>query len=51
MGKLNKFYKENTLLNQEFVKDTSKTVSKYIKESLGKEATVADFKRVQLGAS
>ncbi|MEL6133740.1 MAG: translation elongation factor Ts [Bacteroidota bacterium] len=51
MGKLNKFYKENTLLNQEFVKDTSKTVSQYIKDSLGKEATVSEFKRVQLGAS
>ena len=50
MGKLNKFYKENTLLNQEFVKDTSKTVHKYIQEHLGKEATVSAFKRVQLGA-
>ncbi|MEM6343446.1 MAG: translation elongation factor Ts [Bacteroidota bacterium] len=50
MGKLNKFYKENTLLNQDFVKDTSLSVSKYISQSLGKEATVSDFKRVQLGS-
>lgn len=49
MGKLNKFYKDNTLLNQEFVKDTSKTVSKYIKEALGKEVTITKFSRVQLG--
>ena len=49
MGKLNKFYKDNTLLNQEFVKDTSKTVAQYIKESLGKDVTVSAFSRVQLG--
>ena len=49
LGKLNKFYKDNTLLNQEFVKDTSKTVSAYIKEALGKGATVSGFLRVQLG--
>lgn len=48
-GKLNKFFKENTLLNQEFVKDTSKTVANYIKENLGKEAQVVNFKRLQLG--
>jgi len=50
MGKLNKYFKDNTLLNQEFVKDTSRTVSKYIKDELGKDATVTAFKRVQLGA-
>ncbi len=49
MGKLNKFYKDNTLLNQEFVKDTSKTVSQYIKDALGKDVTVSAFSRVQLG--
>lgn len=48
-GKLNKFFKENTLLNQEFVKDTSKTVGKYIKESLGNDAQVVTYKRLQLG--
>lgn len=50
-GKLNKFFKENTLLNQDFVKDTSKTVGAYIKESLGKEVQVTSFKRLQLGVS
>ena len=50
-GKLNKFFKDNTLLNQEFVKDTSKTVGQYIKESLGKDVTVESFQRVQLGTN
>ena len=50
-GKLNKFFKDNTLLNQEFVKDTSKTVGQYIKDSLGSDVSVATFKRVQLGVS
>ena len=50
MGKLNKYFKDNTLLNQDFVKDTSKTVKQYIKDSLGADAKVAAFKRVQLGA-
>lgn len=50
MGKLNKYFKDNTLLNQDFVKDTSKTVKQYIKDTLGADAKVAAFKRVQLGA-
>ncbi len=48
-GKVKRFLKDNTLLNQEFVKDTSRTVAQYIKDSLGKEATVTAFKRIQLG--
>ena len=48
-GKLNKFYKENTLLNQEFVKDSSKTISQFL-DSVSKGLTVTAFKRVQLGA-
>jgi elongation factor Ts len=48
-GKLNKFYKENTLLNQEFVKDNSLTIAQLLdKESKG--MTVSDFKRVAIGA-
>ncbi|MFN0203082.1 MAG: translation elongation factor Ts [Bacteroidia bacterium] len=49
-GKLQKFYKENTLLNQEFVKDGSKTIAQYIKENLGASATVVGFHRFELGA-
>ncbi len=50
-GKLAKFFKDNTLLNQDFVKDTSKSVEKHIKDELGADVSVTSFKRVQLGAS
>ncbi len=49
MGKLNKFYKENTLLNQQFVKDGSKTVNQVLKE-LDPNLTVVQFKRIALGS-
>ncbi|TZF86051.1 elongation factor Ts (plasmid) [Pedobacter sp. BS3] len=48
-GKLNKFYKESTLLNQEFVKDSSKNIAQFL-DSVSKGLTVTAFKRVQLGA-
>ncbi len=48
-GKLNKFYKEQTLLNQEFVKDSSKDIRKFLDET-SKGLTVTAFKRVVLGA-
>jgi len=48
-GKLNKFYKDNTLLNQEFVKDSSKTIAQML-DTVHKGLTVISFKRVQLGA-
>ncbi|WP_421764295.1 translation elongation factor Ts [Ekhidna sp.] len=48
MGKLNKFYKENTLLSQSFVKDSSQSVSQYL-DSISKGLTVAEFKRVSIG--
>ena len=32
-GKLNKFFKEYTLLNQEFTKDNKKTIAQYLRES------------------
>ena len=46
-GKLNKFFKENTLLNQAFVKDNSVTVSKYL-DGVKQGLTVKDFKRVAI---
>lgn len=49
MGKLNKFMKENTLLNQEFVREGKKTVREYLAET-DKNLTVTGFKRVMLGA-
>lgn len=48
MGKLNKFFKEKTLLNQQFVKDSSLNVSAFLKTQ-DKDLTVTDFKHVTLG--
>ncbi len=48
MGKVNKFFKENTLLAQAFVKDNSKSVADYLK-SVDADLKVTDFKRVALG--
>ncbi len=48
VGKLNAFFKENTLTAQAFVKDASKTVGDYLK-SVDASAKVTQFKRVQLG--
>ncbi len=47
-GKLNKFFKENTLLNQAFVKDSKQNVGAYLK-SINPELTVTAFKHVKLG--
>jgi elongation factor Ts len=47
-GKLNKFFKDSTLLPQAFVKDSSKTVAQYL-DSVSKGLTVAEFKRVSIG--
>jgi elongation factor Ts len=46
-GKLNAFFKENTLLAQAFVKDSSITVEAYLKTA--GNVTVTEFKRVALG--
>jgi len=49
MGKLNKFYKENTLLNQEFIRDSSMTVGEYLAKA-DKNLKIIAFKRAMLGA-
>lgn len=46
-GKLKAFYKERTLLDQEFIKDSSKSVRDYLK-SIDPELRVLDFRRVAL---
>ncbi len=46
-GKLVKFYKESTLLNQEFIKDNKKTIAQYLNDS-EKGLTVTAFKRIAL---
>ncbi len=47
MGKLNKYFKENTLLNQEFIKEGKMTVKQYL-QNADKDLTVLDFKRYSL---
>ncbi|MBK8443657.1 MAG: elongation factor Ts [Sphingobacteriales bacterium] len=47
-GRLQKFFKEFTLLSQQFVKDNNKTVEQALKE-VNSGLTVVDFKRVALG--
>jgi elongation factor Ts len=47
-GKLQKFFKDSTLLHQAFVKDNSKTVAQYL-DSVSKGLTVAEFRRVAIG--
>jgi len=46
-GMLQKFFKESTLMNQEFIKDSKKTVKQYI-QTADKDLTVIDFKRYAL---
>jgi elongation factor Ts len=46
-GKLNKFYKESTLLNQEYIKDSKKTIRQFLAEA-DKELQVTGFKRIAL---
>jgi len=48
VGKLNKFFKDNTLLNQVFVKDGKISVAEYLKTK-NPELTATGFKHVKLG--
>jgi elongation factor Ts len=52
MGRLNKFYQENVLLEQAFIKDNSKTVADLLKEFNAKHSSntkVVKFDRFHLG--
>jgi elongation factor Ts len=46
-GRLNKFFKESTLINQAFIKDNKKSVGQYLKEVDG-DLEVTEFKRIAL---
>lgn len=46
-GRLNKFFKENTLLSQDFVRDNKQTVEQFL-NSTQSGLTVVDFKRIAL---
>src|SRR5690554_6423666 len=48
-GKIQRFYKDNTFVNQDYIKDSSMSVAKYV-DSVSKGLTVTGFKRVALGA-
>lgn len=50
-GKMEKFYEENCLLEQPFIKDTQKTIQELIKEKiakLGENITVGEFSRMEI---
>ncbi|WP_439182797.1 translation elongation factor Ts [Carboxylicivirga taeanensis] len=47
MGRLNKFFKENTLMEQAFVKDNKMTIKQYL-DSSSKGLKAVDFKRYTL---
>ena len=49
-GKLQKFYKESTLLNQQFIKDSKKTVTEVLRES-DKDLLIESFVRIDLDGS
>ena len=46
-GKLGRFFKDNTLVNQDYIKDSKLSVSEYIK-SVDASLIVTGFKRVAL---
>lgn len=48
LGKLNKFYKESTLMNQEYIKDGSMTVGQYL-SNISANLKVTRFYRFGLG--
>ena len=48
-GKLGRFFKDNTLVNQDYIKDNAMSVANYIK-SVEANLTVTGFKRAALGA-
>ncbi len=48
-GRMNKFYKESCLLNQEYIQDSKMSVADYLKAA-DKELTIVDFKRFTLRA-
>lgn len=50
-GKMEKFYEENCLLEQPFIKDTDRTIQELIKEKiakLGENITVGQFTRMEI---
>ncbi|MDA9107379.1 translation elongation factor Ts [Flavobacteriaceae bacterium] len=46
-GKLKRFFKDNTLINQDYIKDNKQSVSSYVK-SINSDLKITDFRRVAL---
>ena len=46
-GKLKRFFKDNTLVNQDYIKDNKQSVSSYVK-SINSDLKITDFRRVAL---
>jgi len=46
-GKLKRFFKDNTLVNQAFIKDNKQSVAEYV-NTIGKDVEVVGFKRVAI---
>ena len=52
IGKMEKYYKNNILLEQDFIKDSDKNIETYLKETiskLGENITISKYARFQLG--
>ena len=47
-GKIQRYFKDNTLVNQAFIKDSKQSVAGYVK-SVDSDLTVVGFERVALG--
>ena len=47
-GKMKRFFKDNTLVNQDFIKDSKQSVAQYVK-SIGDDVKVVAFERVAIG--
>ena len=48
-GKIQRFFKDNTLVHQAFIKDSKISVSDHVKNTLGKDVEITAFERVALG--
>jgi elongation factor Ts len=47
-GKIKRFFKDNTLVNQDYIKDSKQSVAQYVK-SVDADLTVTNFRRIALG--
>jgi elongation factor Ts len=48
-GKIQRFFKDNTLVHQAFIKDSKISVAEHVQTSLGKDVEITAFERVALG--